>query len=137
MFLIFLGTLRNHCRHGFEFFAKYFTLLFISMNEESFESFKKRSQTWFFKEGAYYCYCAYVLRIARYSDFLWVLPSNTGIFLRGLKLYGEAELTKCFWYLKRKLGVTMDFSEIIKLQFRKKSHTLLYILAFFRDITAQ
>ena len=31
----------------------------------------------------------------------------------------------------------MHFSEIIKLQLRKKSHTLPYILAFFRDITAQ
>ena len=31
----------------------------------------------------------------------------------------------------------MHFSEIIKLQFRKKSHTLLYILASFRDITAE
>ena len=31
----------------------------------------------------------------------------------------------------------MHFSEIIKLQFRKNSHTLLYILALFRDITAQ
>ena len=40
------------------------------------------------KDGAYYCYCAYVLRIARYSGFLWVVPTNTGIFLRGLKLYG-------------------------------------------------
>ena len=42
-----------------------------------------------FKDGAYYGYCAYVLRIARYSGFLWVLHTNTGIFLRGLKLYGE------------------------------------------------
>ena len=33
---------------GFEFFTKYFKLLFISMNEQSFESFKKRSQTWCF-----------------------------------------------------------------------------------------
>ena len=31
----------------------------------------------------------------------------------------------------------MHFSEIIKLQFGKKSHTLLYILALFRDIIAQ
>ena len=30
-----------------------------------------------------------VLRISRYSGFLWVVPTNTGIFLRGLKLYGE------------------------------------------------
>ena len=48
----------------------------------------------------------------------------------------KAELSKCFWYPKRKLGVTMHFSEIIKLQFRKKSHTLLYILALFRDVIA-
>ena len=34
-----------------------------------------------FKDGAYYCYCAYVLRIWRYSGFLWVVPTNTGIFL--------------------------------------------------------
>ena len=43
-----------------------------------------------FKDGAYYCYCAYVLRISRYSDFLWVVLINTGIFLRGLKLSGES-----------------------------------------------
>ena len=42
-----------------------------------------------FKDGAYYCYCAYVLRISRYSCFLSVVLTNTGIFLRGLKLYGE------------------------------------------------
>ena len=49
----------------------------------------------------------------------------------------KAELSKCFWYPKRKLGVTMHISEIIKLQFKKKSHTLLYILALFRDVIAQ
>ena len=48
----------------------------------------------------------------------------------------KAELSKCSWYPKRKLGVAMHFSEIIKLQFRKRSHTLLYILALFRDIIA-
>ena len=31
----------------------------------------------------------------------------------------------------------MHFSEIIKLQFRKKSHTLHYILVLFRNIVAQ
>ena len=41
------------------------------------------SSRWTFKDGAYYCYCAYVLRISRYSGFLWVLPTNTGISLRG------------------------------------------------------
>ena len=43
-----------------------------------------------FKDGAYYCYCAYVLRISRYSDFLSPMLTNTGIFLRGLKLSGES-----------------------------------------------
>ena len=41
--------------------------------------------TTMFKDGAYFCYCAYVLRISGYSGFLWVVPTNTGIFLRGLK----------------------------------------------------
>ena len=44
--------------------------------------------TTFFKDGAYYCYCAYVLRISRYSDFLSAMLTNTGIFLRDLILFG-------------------------------------------------
>ena len=43
-----------------------------------------------FRDGAYYCYCAYILRISRYSDFLSVMLTNTGIFLRSLKLSGES-----------------------------------------------
>ena len=42
------------------------------------------------KDGAYYCYCAYILRISTYSDFLSPMLTNTGIFLRGLKLSGES-----------------------------------------------
>ena len=42
------------------------------------------------KDGAYYCYCAYVLCISRYSDFLSLMLTNTGIFLRGLKLSEES-----------------------------------------------
>ena len=37
------------------------------------------------KGGAYFCYCAYVLRISRYSDFLLVVPTNTGIFFARFK----------------------------------------------------
>ena len=48
------------------------------------------SKTRVLKAGAYYCYCAYVLRISRYSDFLSPMLTNTGIFLRGLKLSGES-----------------------------------------------
>ena len=43
-----------------------------------------------FKDRAYYCHCAYVLRISRYSDFLSPMLTNTRIFLRGLKLSGES-----------------------------------------------
>ena len=44
----------------------------------------------YIKDGAYFCYCAYVLRVSRYPGFLWVVPINTGIFLRGLKLCGKS-----------------------------------------------
>ena len=51
----------------------------------------------------------------------------------------KAEHSKCFWYSKTKLGVTMHFSEIIKLQYekKKKRHTLLCTLLLFRLIAAQ
>ena len=61
------------------------------------------------KDGACYCYCAYVLRISTYSDFLSVMLTNTGIFLRGLNYPEKVDLSKYSWYPKRKLGVTMHF----------------------------
>ena len=66
----------------------------------------------------------------------WVVPANTGIFLRGLKLGGESRTYQTLLVSRKKIGGTIHFSQIIKLQFRKKSHTLLYILALFRDIIA-
>ena len=48
----------------------------------------------------------------------------------------KQNLASAFGFQKRKLGLTMHFSEIIKLQFGKKSHTLLSILLFFRIIVA-
>ena len=48
-----------------------------------------KRQFGFIKDGAYYCYCAYVLRISRHSGFLWVMLINTRMFLRSLKLCGE------------------------------------------------
>ena len=42
------------------------------------------------RDGAYYCYCAYVLRIPKYSDFLSPMVTNIGIFLHGLTLSGES-----------------------------------------------
>ena len=46
----------------------------------------------------------------------------------------KAEHSKCSWYPKRKLGVITHLSEIIKLQFGKERHTLLYILMLFTNI---
>ena len=46
----------------------------------------------------------------------------------------KTELSKFSWYPKIKLGVTMHFSEIIKLQFGKERHTLLCILKLFTNI---
>ena len=46
----------------------------------------------------------------------------------------KAELSKCSWYPKRKLGVTTHFSEIITLEFGKERHTLLCILKLFTNI---
>ena len=59
--------------------------------------------------------------------------TKTGIFLRGLKLSEEVDLSKYSWYPKRKMGVTMHFGEIIKIQFEKEHHTLLCILKLFPD----
>ena len=61
-------------------------------------------ETSLLKDGAYYCYCAYVLRIARYSRFLWVVPTNIGIFLRGLKLYGESRTKQMLLVSQTKIG---------------------------------
>ena len=57
----------------------------------------------FITDGAYYCYCAYVLRIARYSGFLWVVTTNSGIFLRGLKLYGESRTQQMLLVSQKKI----------------------------------
>ena len=41
------------------------------------------------KDGASFCYCAYVLCISGYSACLRNLPTNATIFLRGLRLCGK------------------------------------------------
>ena len=60
------------------------------------------------------------------------MPTNTGIFLRGLKLYGESRTYQMLLVSKKQLGVTMHFSEIIKLQFREKTHILLILWRFLK-----
>ena len=67
---------------------------------------------------------------------LWVVPTNTGIFLHGLNYAEKAELSKCSWYFERKLGVTMHFSEIKKLQFDKKK-LYKYIALYFSTFSTE
>ena len=89
------------------------------------------------KDGAYFCYCAYILHISRYSGFLWVVPTNTGIFLCSLKLCGESRTYQGLLVSRKKIGgITIHFAEIMKLQFGKNRHTLLCILLLFRIIVA-
>ena len=64
-------------------------LIHLFKDKSSFAMFSPSFST-LLKDGAYYCYCTYVLRISRYSDFLSPMLTNTGIFLRGLKLSGES-----------------------------------------------
>ena len=74
------------------------------------------------KERAYFCHCTYVLRISSKSGFLWVVPTQTGILLRGLRLR-----RKQLQNLASAFGIQNEnFSEIIKLR-----HTLLCILLLF------
>ena len=83
------------------------------------------------EDGAYFCYCAYILRISRCAGFYWMVPTNRGIFLHGLKLCrGSRNYQVLLVSKKEKFGVTMHFSETIKLQFGKKCHALLCILLF-------
>ena len=95
------------------------------------------------KDGAYFCYCAYVLRISRYSGFLWVVPTNTGIFLRGLKLCGESRTEQVLGVSKKKFWGNHAFFRDKASIWKKNDndndtlrHTLLCILLFFRIIVA-
>ena len=89
---------------------------------------KSKSKSKSVKDSAYFCYCAYILHIAGYSGFLWVVPTNTGIFLRSLKLCGESRTWQVLLVSKKKIWGNMHFSEIIKLQIGKK---LPYIALYF------
>ena len=66
----------------------------------------------------------------RKLGFLMAVPGKTEIFCVVYNYSGKADLGKGYWNLKRKLGGSHAFSEIIKLQFGKIFHTLLYFHTF-------
>ena len=70
---------------------------------------KEKAEYALISHSVYFYYCAYVLRILRYSGFLWVLPTNTGIFLRGLKLCGESRTHQELSEFEKKIGDSHAF----------------------------
>ena len=84
-----------------------------------------------FKDGAYYCYCAYVLRISRYLGFLWVVPTNTGIFLRALKLCVESRTQQVIFISKKKSwGNHTFFRDNNASIWKKATYIALYFTVF-------
>ena len=69
-------------------------------------------------------------------SYRWCLPILQWYFCAVYSYPEKVDLSTCkySWYPKRKLGVTMHFWEIIKLQFGKEHHTLLCILKHFTNI---
>ena len=53
-------------------------------------------------------------------------------FVQFKTIHRKQNLSNAFG-ISKEIWVTMHFSEIIRLQFRKKSYTLLYILVVFRN----
>ena len=61
-----------------------------------------------------------------------MMLTNTGIFLRGLKLSEKVDLNKYSWYPKKKIGGNHEvLRDLIKLQSEKEHHTLLCIFKLF------
>ena len=66
---------------------------------------------WRAENGAYFCYCAYVLRISRYLGFLWVVPTLIQGYFCAVENYTEkAELSKCSRLVyQKKIGGSNEF----------------------------
>jgi len=62
-----------------------------------------------FKDGACFCYCAYVLRISGYSGFLRNLPLIRQYFCAVYDYVEKADFSKGYQNPKRNLGVTTHF----------------------------
>ena len=77
-----------------------------------------------FKDGAYFFYGAYVLCTSRYSGFLWVVPTNIGIFLPCLKLRGESRTWEMLLVSKKKIGGNHAFFRDNKASIWKKKNAI-------------
>ena len=66
------------------------------------------------------------------KGFTMAVTAKTKYFCPAFHYMGKAGLGKNYWNLKRKLGVTVHFSEIIKFQFGKNSkvNIVLYFNTF-------
>ena len=82
------------------------------------------------------CYCACVLHISKYSVFLWVVLTNTGIFLRGLKLCRESRTQRVLFVSKKKIGGNDGFFRENKASIWKKTPYIACALLLFRITVA-
>ena len=64
----------------------------------------------------------------RNVGFLTVVPAKTKVLFAVYNCRGKEDVGNGYWNLKRKLGVTTHFSEVIKLQCGEKCYTLFCIL---------
>ena len=95
---------------------------------------KSKEERSYFKDGAYFCYCAYVLRILRYSGFLRVVPANTGIFLGDLKLRRESRTLQVLLVSKKKIGGSHAFFSDSKASIWKKNAIHCFVFYCFIEL---
>ena len=71
----------------------------------------------------------------KYSGFLLVVPTNTGIFLRGLKLYGESRTYQVLLVPKKKIGGNRTFFRDNNASIRKETPCIaLYFTTFLINV---
>ena len=85
-----------------------------------------------FKDGAYFCYCAYVLCISRYSGFLWVVLI-TGILLRSLKLCGDCRNWQVLLVSKKTIGGNHAFFRDNEVSIWKKNAIHCFVFYCFLE----
>ena len=57
-----------------------------------------------FKNGDYFCHCAYVLRLLRNSSFLWLVPAYRDIFSRFKTIRRKQNLSSALGIPKENWG---------------------------------
>ena len=97
----------------------------------SFKFSAKKMKKGFFLRTVLTIVIAHMFFASRNTQDSYGDACNAKIFLRGLKLCRENRTKQVLLISKKKIGATMHFSEIIKLQFGKEHHTFHRTLNLF------